>query len=65
MAKTERRAITRETVLKRNTKVHAGTVAAHEQLERELKKLGVDTKPHFSIEPPLGSNLIRLHNRNG
>ena len=65
MAKTERMAFTRETVLERNTKVHAGTVAAHEQLERELTKLGIDTKPHFSIEPPLGSGRIRLHNHNG
>ena len=35
-------------------KVNEATVAAHERLEQELKKLGVDTRPRFGIEPPLG-----------
>ena len=35
-------------------KVNEATVAAHERLEQELKKLGVDTTPRFGIEPPLG-----------
>jgi hypothetical protein len=55
----------REEVVERNAKVNEVTIAAHERLERELKKLGVDTKPRFEIEPPLGSSRTRLHSRNG
>ena len=42
------------TVLSQNKRIHRGTVAAHEKLERKLKKLGVEIKPSFNIEPPLG-----------
>ena len=55
----------REEVVERNAKVNEATIAAHERLEQELKKLGVDTKPRFEIEPPLGSSRTRLHSRNG
>lgn len=41
-------------VLSQNKRIHSGTVAAHEKLERKLKKLGVEIKPSFNIEPPLG-----------
>ena len=52
-------------VLKRNTKINTGTVAAHEELERKLKKLGVEIKPSYNLEPPLGRNPDRFRNRNG
>ena len=52
-------------VLKRNPRVNRGTVAAHEKLERELKKLGVEIKPSYNLEPPLGRNPTRFRNRNG
>ena len=55
----------KEEVVERNAKVNEATIAAHERLEQELEKLGVDTKPRFEIEPPLGSSRTRLHNRNG
>ena len=51
-------------VLKRNPKINIGTVAAHEKLERELGKLGVEIKPSYNLEPPLGGNPARFHNRN-
>ena len=52
-------------VLDRNAKINIDTVAAHEKLERELRKLGVTIKPSFNLEPPLGRNRTGLHNRNG
>lgn len=55
----------REEVLKRNKNINTATVAAHEKLERELQKLGVEIKPSFNLEPPLGQNRTGIHNRNG
>ncbi len=55
----------REEVLKRNKKINTETVAAHEKLERELQKLGVEIKPSFNLEPPLGRSRTGIHNRNG
>ena len=52
-------------VLKRNTRINIDTVTAHEELERKLKKLGVEIKPSYNLEPPLGRNPTRFHNRNG
>ena len=51
-------------VLERNTRINVNTVAAHENLERNLKKLGVEIKPSYNLEPPLGRNPARFHNRN-
>lgn len=55
----------REKILKRNKKINTETVAAHEKLERELQKLGVEIKPSFNLEPPLGRSRTGIHNRNG
>ena len=55
----------REEVLKRNKKINTETVAAHEKLERELRELGVEIKPSFNLEPPLGRSRTGIHNRNG
>ena len=52
-------------VLERNTRINVDTVAAHEKLERNLKKLGVEIRPSYNLEPPLGRNPTRFHNRNG
>ena len=54
----------REKVLKRNNMINTETVAAQEKLEDELRKLGVEIKPRFNIEPPLGRSRIGIHNRN-
>ena len=55
----------RKEVLKRNKRINTDTVAAHEKLERELEKLGIEIKPSFNLEPPLGRNRTGIHNRNG
>ena len=55
----------REKVLKRNKDINTETVAAHEKLERELQKLGVEIRPSFNLEPPLGRSRTGIHNRNG
>ena len=55
----------REEVLKRNKNINTETVAAHEKLERELQKLGIEIKPSFNLEPRLGPSRIGVHNRNG
>ena len=55
----------RKEVLKRNKRINTETVAAHEKLERELQKLGIEIKPSFNIEPPLGRSRTGIHNRNG
>ena len=52
----------REEVLRRNPKINAGVVEAHERLERELKKFGVEIKPSYNIEPPFGRRPTRIHN---
>ena len=51
-------------MLKRNTRINFGIVTAHEELERKLKKLGVEIKPSYNLEPPLGRNPARFRNRN-
>ena len=51
--------------LKRNPRINFGIVTAHEELERKLKKLGVEIKPSYNLEPPLGRNPTRFRNRNG
>ena len=51
-------------LLERNVKIDRRTVAAHEKLEQELKKLGVEIKPSYNLEPPLGRSKILLQNGN-
>lgn len=55
----------RKEVLKRNKKINTDTVTAHEKLEKELEKLGIEIKPSFNLEPPLGRTRTGIHNRNG
>ena len=62
--KQERRRSEQRAILNRNEKINKKTVAAHDRLERELKNLGVEIKPEFSIEPPLGRIQKRLYSRN-
>ena len=50
-------------ILERNPSINMDTVAAHEELEENLKKLGVEVKPSYNLEPPLGRNPARFHNR--
>ena len=47
-----------------NENINFETIAAHEKLEQELKKLGVEIKPRFNIEPPLGRSRTGCLSRN-
>ena len=38
------------------------SVEQYEKLDSELRRLGIDTKPKFNIEPPLGGDRLRLFN---
>jgi hypothetical protein len=49
-------------VLRHNPKIDASVVAAHERLERDLKKLGVEIQPRYNIEPPFGRRPTSIHN---
>ncbi len=49
-------------LLARNEMVNVDIVAAYEELEQELRKLGVEIKPSFKLEPPLGRNPAAPHN---
>ena len=52
----------RDGAFSQNPSVDVAVVTAHEQLELELKKLGVEIKPIFNLEPPLGRDRTRIHN---
>lgn len=49
-------------ILRRNPMVDPDLVARHEKLELELHRLGVDTKPKYNIDPPLGGPRLHLFN---
>jgi len=51
-------------ILKRNTKIDAKIVRAQAKLESELSRLGVEVKPEFKVEPPLGQGTMRLCGKN-
>ena len=51
-------------VLKRNPRVDKSVVQRYQELEKKLEKLGVDTRPHYTLSPPFGdSPTRRLHQR--
>ena len=52
----------RKEVLRHNPKIDVGIVTAHERLEEQLKKIGVEIRPSYNIEPPFGRRPTRLHN---
>lgn len=51
-------------MLSRNRGINKSTVVAHEKLERELERLGVEIKPKYNLEPPLGPTKIQLRSQN-
>ena len=63
-AKQEVSSLDRKKIINQNKNINAETVSAHEKLERELRKLGVEIKPTFNIEPPLGWNRTGFYNQN-
>ena len=54
----------KEEVLDRNEMINRETIVAHQKLEKKLKKLGVEIKPRFNVEPPLGTDRTGCHNEN-
>ena len=52
----------RKEMLRHNRKIDVGLVTAHEQLEKQLKKIGVEIRPSYNIEPPFGRRPTRLDN---
>ncbi len=55
--------LNKEKVLKQNKGIDQKLVNKHEALEKELKKLGVDTSPKFRLSPPLSSKHLLLYNK--
>ncbi len=51
-------------ILKRNKKIDLRLVNAQASLERKLKRLGVEVKPEFRLEPPLGGGKMRFFGGN-
>lgn len=50
-------------ILRSNPAVSREVVAQSERLEEELRKLGVDLRPRYSLSPPLGDGVRQIHNR--
>ena len=53
----------RRKTVAQNAKIDVGVVAAHERLERELKRLGVEIKPRYNLDSPWRRTATRLSNR--
>lgn len=51
-----------EEVMATNPKIDAKVVAAYRKLERELKDLGVEVKPRYTLSHPLGEARTGYHN---
>lgn len=63
-AKREKSPLDRKKIINQNRNINGETVSAHEKLERDLRKLGVEIKPTFNIEPPLGRNRTGCYSQN-
>lgn len=50
-------------VIRKNPKVNTSVVAAHEELEREFSKSGIEIKSSYNIEPAFGRHPFRIRNR--
>jgi hypothetical protein len=63
MKKKSERFLSEQEILQRNPKVNKDLVDGFKKLEIELNELGVNTKPQFTISPPLGNGHLLLSNR--
>ena len=52
-----------ETVIRKSPKIDTSVVAAHEELEREFSKSGIEIKSSYNIEPAFGRHPFRIRNR--
>ena len=50
-------------LLNSSLKVDKSVVVRYSELEKKLHKLGVDTKPHYTLSPPLGGAIVNLRNK--
>lgn len=50
-------------ILKKNKGIDENLVKKQEVLEKELKKLGIDTSPKFRLSLPLSSKNFLLYNK--
>lgn len=50
--------VSRSQVHTKNPRIDLNTVNAYERLERQLHKLGVEVKPEYRIDPPLGTYRV-------
>ena len=46
-----------------NPKVSPSVVTQSEELERRLKRLGVDLRPRYTLTPPLGDTARHIQNQ--
>ena len=53
-----------EAVIATNPKIDTKVVSAYRKLEQELKGLGVEVKPRYTLSHPLGEAGTGYHNRN-
>ena len=49
----------KQDVLDRNAGVDHSAVASYKRLKRELRQLGIEVRPRYTLEPPLGSGKPR------
>ena len=54
---------TPEELLKSNPKVSRMVVVQYHELEKQLEKLDVDTKSHYTLSPPLGGIISNFHKK--
>ena len=53
-------------LIKHNPRISEKLVEGFEALDKELKKFGVDTRPKYSVSPPLGGcGFQHIFNRCG
>ena len=56
----ETAAETANETLENNSNVSKSVVAQYRELERDLKRLGVDTRPRYTLSPPFGGIVSNL-----
>ena len=48
-------------VLERNAGIDRAVVASYKRLKHKLRQLGVEVRPRYTLDPPLGSGRPRGH----
>ena len=55
--------VDRERILTQNDRIDREVVAAYRKLENQLRELGVQRNPSYSLEPPLGRHRFEDYKR--